>query len=159
LSLSPPTHTNPFVPTPQSQASHSAHLSHPSVSRHFDQIQHLPLVATALARAASTPFSPVAIDANNVPVVEIKQDVKVKKPKAAEAEAAAVAPAKAEGEAKPAKEAKGKKEAKEAGAAPVEGGKKKEKAPKEKKAPAPAPVNEAPAPWMVDLRVGKIVGG
>ena len=59
---------------------------------------------------------------------------------------------------KPAKEGKPKKEvAAAAGGTLAEGGKKKEKAPKEKKPAAPAPVNEAPAPWMVDLRVGKIV--
>lgn len=47
----------------------------------------------------------------------------------------------------------------EAGVAPEAGGKKKEKAPKEKKPAPPAPVAEAPAPWMVDLRVGRIVDG
>jgi len=38
-------------------------------------------------------------------------------------------------------------------------GEKKEKVKKEPKPAAPAPVVEAPAPWMVDLRVGKIIDG
>ncbi|BGP16044.1 G4 quadruplex nucleic acid binding protein [Rhodosporidiobolus nylandii] len=139
------------------QATHSTLLSHPALTRHFDHIQHLPAVSSALAK--SSVFSPavVAIDVNNVPAVEIKPDVKVKKPKAEGA--AAAEPAKAKGEEKAPKEKAPKEKA-----APKEGeqqqkgdGKKKEKKAKEPKPAAPAPVNEAPAPWMVDLRVGKIV--
>ncbi|GAA5982015.1 hypothetical protein JCM10908_004704 [Rhodotorula pacifica] len=153
------------------EASHSTLLSHPALTRHFDHIQSLPQLSSALSQL----FTPahVQIDVDNVPLVEIKPDVKAKKPKP---EAAAAAPA-GEGE-KPAAAAAAGKQANvakaisdkkkgeqkgEASAAAVaaEGakpeGKKKEKAPKEKKPAPPAPVAEAPAPWMVDLRVGKIV--
>ncbi|GAA5907266.1 hypothetical protein JCM8208_006735 [Rhodotorula glutinis] len=156
------------------QASHSTLLSHPALTRHFDHVQHLPLVASALARnpdlLEGRP-AVVPIDVDNVPVVEVKPDVKPKKPKA---DAAAAAPAAADKQPKQQKQApvdkvvSDKKKGEQAGApAPAagaagakEGGKKgdkKDKPPKEKKAPAPAPVAEAPAPWMVDLRVGKIV--
>ncbi|GAA5901566.1 hypothetical protein JCM6882_006313 [Rhodosporidiobolus microsporus] len=159
------------------QASHSALLSHPSLTRHFDHIQRLAPVASALAKASDV-FTPavVEIDVNNVPVVEIKPDVKVKKPKAAEGAGAAAEAAPAKEGKKDKKEkaaaapaaAEGEKPAKKEKAAPKEGeqpaqqqqkgdGKKKEKKAKEPKPPAPAPVAEAPAPWMVDLRVGKIV--
>ncbi|GAA5835674.1 hypothetical protein JCM11251_002993 [Rhodosporidiobolus azoricus] len=147
-------------------ASHSALLSHPSLTRHFDHIQHLPLVSSALSKSSHFSPSLVEIDVNNVPVVEIKPDVKVKKPKAegADAAAAAAAPKKEKKEAaaaaaEPAAEKKGEKKEK---AAAKEGeqkgdGKKKEKKAKEPKPAAAPAVAEAPAPWMVDLRVGKIV--
>ncbi|GEM07323.1 tRNA binding protein [Rhodotorula toruloides] len=144
------------------QASHSTLLSHPALTRHFDHIQHLPLVSTALARSSTFSPSVVSIDTNNVPVVEIKPDAKVKKPRAD----AAGAPAPAEVKQAPVEKIKSDKVKGEqkvkAVAAPGEGekkpkGEKKEKAPKEKKPAAPAAVAEAPAPWMIDLRVGKIV--
>lgn len=134
------------------------------MTRHFDHIQSLPYLAAAISQTLSPVH--VAIDADNVPLVEIKPDVKVKKPKA---DAAAAAPV--DQAAKPVKQVnvdkvvsdKKKGEQKAAAAAAAEGakpeGKKKEKAPKEKKPAAPAPVAEAPAPWMIDLRVGKIVDG
>ncbi|KAK4333748.1 tRNA-aminoacylation cofactor ARC1 [Rhodotorula toruloides] len=142
------------------QASHSTLLSHPALTRHFDHIQHLPLVSTALARSSTFSPSVVSIDVNNVPVVEIKPDAKVKKPKAGEAAPAAEVK-QAPVEKIKSDKVKGEQKAK-AAAAPGEGekkpkGEKKEKAPKEKKPAAPAPVAEAPAPWMIDLRVGKIV--
>lgn len=97
-------------------------------------------------------------------MVEIKPDVKVKKPKAGEA--AAAAPAAAAEAAPGAKKEKKEPTAEKKDKAPKEGeatkptdGKKKEKKAKEPKAAAPAPVNEDPAPWMVDLRVGRIVDG
>ncbi|POY71774.1 hypothetical protein BMF94_5135 [Rhodotorula taiwanensis] len=147
------------------QASHSTLLSHPALSRHFDHIQSLPHLSAAVSQTMSPAH--VAIDADNVPLVEIKPDVKVKKPKAD----AAAAAAPAEQAVKPVKQVnvdkivsdkkKGEQKAAAAAAGGAEGakpeGKKKEKAPKEKKPAAPAPVAEAPAPWMVDLRVGKIV--
>ncbi|GAA5984318.1 hypothetical protein JCM11641_006179 [Rhodosporidiobolus odoratus] len=140
------------------QATHSNLLSHPALTRHFDHIQNLPPVASALAKSSLFTPALVQIDVNNVPVVEIKPDVKVKKPKPA---AEGTAPA--AGTAAPAKEPKEKeekaekqpKEQKEGEPKPE--GKKKEKKAKEPKPAAPAPVAEAPAPWMVDLRVGKIV--
>ncbi|GAA5857450.1 hypothetical protein JCM8547_009277 [Rhodosporidiobolus lusitaniae] len=144
------------------QASHSTLLSHPALTRHFDHIQHLPLVSSALAKSSSFSPSVVPIDVNNVPLVEIKPDVKVKKPKA---DAAAAPVAAAEGEKKKApkekkeeapKEEKPAKEGEAAAAAKGDGKKKEKKAKEAKPAPA-APVNEAPAPWMIDLRVGKIV--
>ncbi|GAA6027264.1 hypothetical protein JCM8097_002538 [Rhodosporidiobolus ruineniae] len=149
------------------QASHTSLLSHPALTRHFDHIQNLPLVASALAKQSSLQPALVSIDVNNVPVVEIKPDVKVKKPKAAAAEGAAPAAAEEKKDAAPAKgekkdkAPKEKKEGADAAAAAGEGkkgdGKKKEKKVKEPK-PQPAPeVKEAPGPWMVDLRVGKIV--
>ncbi|GAA6002486.1 hypothetical protein JCM10207_001146 [Rhodosporidiobolus poonsookiae] len=149
------------------QASHSALLSHPALTRHFNHIQHLPLVSSALVKSAVFTPAVVDIDASNVPLVEIKPDVKVKKPKAAEGEAAAAA-APAKEAKKEAKEAKGEKKdkapkekkegAEQAAAEGKKGdGKKKEKKAKEPKPAAPAPVAEAPAPWMVDLRVGRIV--
>ncbi|GJN89229.1 hypothetical protein Rhopal_002208-T1 [Rhodotorula paludigena] len=144
-------------------ASHSALLSHPALTRHFDHVQHLPLVASVLARSAAPYLAPavVPIDVDNVPVVEIKPDVKAKKPKAAPAAGeAAAAPAPKADKKQQKKEVEGK-EAAPAAAAAAEGkkakGEKKEKAPKEKKPAPPAPVAEAPAPWMIDLRVGKIV--
>ncbi|ORY92391.1 hypothetical protein BCR35DRAFT_285723 [Leucosporidium creatinivorum] len=147
-----------------SSATHSLHLSHPSVTRHFDHIQHLPSVAPSLP-TLFTP-SPVVIDANNVPVVEIKQDVKVKKPKAAAAAEGTAAGA-VEAVAAPVKEAAKKVEevVKDAAAAVLpEGvvkGVKKEKKEKKggegKRAPPPPPVVEAPAPWQIDLRVGRII--
>ncbi|CEQ39154.1 SPOSA6832_00636, partial [Sporobolomyces salmonicolor] len=144
------------------QASHSAHLSHPALSRHFDHIQHLPLVSSAISRSSLFTPSVVEIDASNVPVVEIKPDVKVKKPKAdpaaAEAPVTEVKKEIAKADKKGAEQkAEKSAEAKEKGAAKKEKGEKKEKAPKEKKPAAPAPVAEAPAPWMIDLRVGKII--
>ncbi|GAA6002173.1 uncharacterized protein JCM10292_000791 [Rhodotorula paludigena] len=144
-------------------ASHSALLSHPALTRHFDHVQHLPLVASALARSAAPYLAPavVPIDVDNVPVVEIKPDVKAKKPKAAPAAGEAAAAPAQKADKKQKKEVEGKEAAPAAAAAPAEGkkakGEKKEKAPKEKKPAAPAPVAEAPAPWMIDLRVGKIV--
>ncbi|KPV75462.1 uncharacterized protein RHOBADRAFT_53436 [Rhodotorula graminis WP1] len=153
------------------QASHSTLLSHPALTRHFDHVQHLPLVASALARnpdlLEGRPAL-VAIDVDNVPVVEVKPDVKPKKPKADAAAAAAPAAAadKQQKQAPVDKVVSDKKKGEQAGAPATAGaakdgaskkGDKKDKPPKEKKAPAPAPVAEAPAPWMVDLRVGKIV--
>ncbi|KWU46179.1 nucleic acid-binding protein [Rhodotorula sp. JG-1b] len=146
------------------EASHSTLLSHPALTRHFGHIQSLPQLSAALSHL----FTPahVQIDVDNVPLVEIKPDVKVKKPKP-EAEAGKEkekAPVKQANVAKAVsdkKKGEQKGEAAAAAASGVEGakpeGKKKEKAPKEKKPAAPAPVAEAPAPWMVDLRVGKIV--
>ncbi|GAA5846051.1 hypothetical protein JCM9279_004770 [Rhodotorula babjevae] len=154
------------------QASHSTLLSHPALTRHFDHVQHLPLVASALARNPDVLEgrpAVVAIDVDNVPVVDIKPDVKAKKPKADAAAPPAAAAAdnqpKQQKQAPVDKVVSDKKKGEQAGApaaagAPKDGGKKgdkKDKPAKEKKAPAPAPVAEAPAPWMVDLRVGKIV--
>ncbi|KAL8283807.1 hypothetical protein RQP46_005239 [Phenoliferia psychrophenolica] len=139
-----------------SQAPHSAHLSHPSLSRHFDHIQHLPSIAAALTRAqAEFGPSPVPINAADVPVVEVKPEVKVKKvPKG---DAAAVPAKEAVKEAATVeKDAAAPKEKEEAGAGQVKR-EKKEKKPAAPKAKAPEPVIEAPAPWMVDLRVGKII--
>lgn len=108
--------------------------------------------------------SPIVIDANNVPVVEIKQDVKVKKPKAAPAAEGAV-----EAVAAPVKEAAKKVEevVKDAAAAVLPEGvvkgvkkeKKEKKGGENKRAPPPPPVVEAPAPWQIDLRVGRIMDG
>ncbi|GAA6050163.1 hypothetical protein JCM3770_000432 [Rhodotorula araucariae] len=148
------------------QASHSALLSHPALTRHFDHIQHLPSVSAALARSDVLRPAVVDIDVNNVPVVEIKPDIKAKKPKVDAAAPAAPAAAAPAGEGKKQKSAPVDKvvsDKKKGDQAAVAGGKegkkgdKKEKAPKEKKPAAPAPVAEAPAPWMIDLRVGKIV--
>ncbi|GAA5911528.1 Arc1p [Sporobolomyces salmoneus] len=144
------------------KASHSDLLSHAAVTRHFDHVQNLPLVSTALARSSLFTPSAVSINVTDVPAVEIKPDVKVKKPKAEGAAAPAEQPSK-----KANKEAvvgdKKKAEQRSENAEQVKGsekkpkGEKKEKAPKEKKPAPPAPVVEAPAPWMVDLRVGKII--
>ncbi|GAA5861809.1 hypothetical protein JCM3774_001309 [Rhodotorula dairenensis] len=140
-------------------ASHSTLLSHPALTRHFGHIQSLPQLSAAISQL----FTPthVEIDVDNVPLVEIKPDVKVKKPKPEAGAAEGDQPVKQANVAKAVSdkkkgEQKGEAAAAAAGAKP-EGGKKKEKAPKEKKPAAPAPVAEAPAPWMVDLRVGKIV--
>ncbi|GAA5963069.1 hypothetical protein JCM3765_001757 [Sporobolomyces pararoseus] len=141
------------------KASHSDLLSHAAVTRHFDHVQNLPVVSTALAR--SSLFAPVSINVSDVPAVEIKPDVKVKKPKAegpaeqqpkkaADKEAVVADKKKAEQRSENAEQVKEKGEKKPKG-------EKKEKAPKEKKPAPPAPVAEAPAPWMVDLRVGKIL--
>lgn len=149
----------------QAQASHSTRLAHPALTRHFHHIQHLPLVSSALARSSTFSPSVVSIDVNNVPLVEIKPDAKVKKPKAADAAAPAPAAEVKQAPVEKIKSDKVKGEQKiKAAAASAEGekkpkGEKKEKAPKEKKPAAPAPVAEAPAPWMIDLRVGKIVDG
>jgi len=101
-----------------------------------------------------------------VPAVEIKPDVKVKKPKPEGAAApAAEQPKKvANKEAVVADKAKAEQRSENAEAMKVDGakkgkGEKKEKVKKEPKPAAPAPVVEAPAPWMVDLRVGKIIDG
>lgn len=163
----------------QASATHSAHLSHPAVSRHFDQIQHLPELQPVLGNL----FTPaeVKIDVDNVPVVEIKQEAKVKKPKAPQPQAQGQdatggVSTKAKGAAETITDAvKGAaaavlptEVAQAVGAAPTSAAvgsteqakkPKKEKKEKEKKAPAPAPVVEAPAPWQIDLRVGKIVDG
>ena len=130
-------------------------------------------------------FTPalVEIDVDNVPVVEIKQEAKVKKPKAQAQAQNAVVSDKADKAAEQGKETAEKVTEAVKGAAaavlPTEVAKavgvvdepaagaegqqpkkvKKEKKEKEKKAPAPPPVVEAPAPWQIDLRVGKIVDG
>ncbi|GAA5980743.1 hypothetical protein JCM5350_006371 [Sporobolomyces pararoseus] len=143
------------------KASHSDLLSHAAVTRHFDHVQNLSVVSTALAR--SSLFAPVSINVSEVPSVEIKPDVKVKKPKAegaaeqqqqpkkaANTEAVVADKKKADQRSENAEQVKEKGEKKPKG-------EKKEKAPKEKKPAPPAPVAEAPAPWMVDLRVGKIL--
>lgn len=136
-------------------------------------MQHLPLVAAALARSAVLSPAVVPIDVDNVPAVEIKPDVKPKKPKAPAADGAAPAPgAAAEGKKDKAAAVKqapvdkvvsDKKKGEQAAAAKDGGagkkGDKKDKPAKEKKPAPPAPVAEAPAPWMIDLRVGKIVEG
>ncbi|TNY22699.1 hypothetical protein DMC30DRAFT_414852 [Rhodotorula diobovata] len=153
------------------QASHATLLSHPALTRHFTHVQHLPLVAAALARSAVLSPAVVPIDVDNVPAVEIKPDVKPKKPKAPAADGAAPAPgAAAEGKKDKAPAVKqapvdkvvsDKKKGEQAAAAKDGGagkkGDKKDKPAKEKKPAPPAPVAEAPAPWMIDLRVGKIV--
>ncbi|SCV73269.1 BQ2448_7195 [Microbotryum intermedium] len=146
-------------------ATHTQHLSHPSLSRHFDHIQNLRLVTPHLSSVfASTP-EPVKIDVKNVPVVEIKQQVKVKNASAAGAAATAAEAPKEAGHKEKAEKAQVVEEVKKEveTVAPIEGTAaatakpKKEKAEKAKKPAAPAPTAEAPAPWMLDLRVGKIV--
>ncbi|GAA5854937.1 hypothetical protein JCM5353_008642 [Sporobolomyces roseus] len=146
------------------KASHSDLLSHAAVTRHFDHIQNLPLVSTALARSSLFNPANVSINVEDVPAVEIKPDVKVKKPKAEGAvPAAAEQPKKVVNkEAVVADKAKAEQRSENAEAMKVDGakkgkGEKKEKVKKEPKPAAPAPVVEAPAPWMVDLRVGKII--
>ena len=147
----------------QAKASHSDLLSHAAVTRHFDHVQNLPVVATALAR--SSLFAPVSINVSDVPSVEIKPDVKVKKPKAeGAAEQQQQSKKAANTEAVPADKKKAEQRSENAEQVKEKGekkpkGEKKEKAPKEKKPAPPAPVAEAPAPWMVDLRVGKILDG
>lgn len=154
LRLSPPLHrTSPLHPrhrslTPsQASATHTTLLSHPSVTRHFDHVQHLPLVSSVLAR--STLFTPaiVPIDVANVPLVEIAPEVKVKKVKEGE-----VVPVKVVEEVKKVEEGEKKVKEKKVKVDKPAGEKKV-------KAPVAAAVIEAPAPWMVDLRVGKIIDG
>ncbi|KAM0748090.1 nucleic acid-binding protein [Meredithblackwellia eburnea MCA 4105] len=92
---------------------------------------------------------------------------KKEKEKKKEQEGAPAVPAEGEKPAAPKekKEKKGPAPAVEGAAAPAEGGKKKDKKAAAaaggegggKKAAAAPPVVEAPAPWMIDLRVGKIV--
>lgn len=128
-------------------------LSHPSLTRHFDHIQHLPLVLKAVEGKAG--FEQVKVDVEDVPEIVRVAEVKVKKvPKEGEAnkevekkelEVASAAAAAVATEAGVKKE-KPKKEKKEGG----EGG--------GKKVPAPVEVL-TPAPWMVDLRVGTIIDG
>ncbi|KAK4051239.1 G4 quadruplex nucleic acid binding protein [Microbotryomycetes sp. JL201] len=155
--------------------SHSALLSHPALTRHFDHVQNLPQLAPVLP----TVFEPatVSIDVNNVPLVEIKPDQKVKKPKATDAAASTEASssdgagakvkqavdkaadavkgataavvggeAATAGDSKKAQKKDKKKDA-------AEGGEKKKK----EKAPAAPAVVDDPAPWQIDLRVGRIV--
>ncbi|SDA02764.1 BZ3500_MvSof-1268-A1-R1_Chr11-1g03144 [Microbotryum saponariae] len=152
-------------------ATHNQHLSHPSLSRHFNHIQNLRLVAPHLSTVfTSSSPEPVKIDVENVPVVEIKQQAKVKKtPAAAAAAAAAAAEAPQEaGKQEKADKAQVVEEVKKkvetvAPIAVAEGTTssaakpKKEKVEKVKKPTPAVPVTEAPAPWMIDLRVGKIV--
>ncbi|KAI5479156.1 tRNA binding protein [Pseudohyphozyma bogoriensis] len=146
-------------------ATHTTLLSTPSITRHFDHVQNTPLVSSILARSTSFTPSVVPIDVDNVPVVVVEKEVKVKKPAAGApaADAAAAAPAAKEKKEKAAaKEEKAPKEEKKEG-------EKGEKKPKEKKAKAeggdkggkkaaaaPA-VPDVPAPWMIELKVGKIV--
>ncbi|GAA5928630.1 Arc1p [Sporobolomyces koalae] len=145
-------------------ASHSDLLSHAAVTRHFDHLQNLQLVSTAIAR--SSLFTPAHVNINvaDVPAVEIKPDVKVKKPKAEGAAAPAVEQPKkvANKEAVVADKKKAEQRSENAEQVKEKGdkknkGEKKEKVKGEKKPAPPAPVVEAPAPWMVDLRVGKIL--
>lgn len=155
----------------QSKASHSDLVSHAAVTRHFDHVQNLPLVATALARSSVLSPANVSINVSDVPAIEIKPDVKVKKPKAEGAAAASEAqqPKKAANKDavkadKQKAEQRSENAAEQVAGAKEKGekknkGEKKEKAPKEKKPAPPAAVVEAPAPWMVDLRVGKIIDG
>ncbi|GAA5836105.1 hypothetical protein JCM3766R1_001967 [Sporobolomyces carnicolor] len=152
-----------------SKASHSDLVSHAAVTRHFDHVQNLPLVATALARSSVLSPANVSINVSDVPAIEIKPDVKVKKPKAEGAAAASEAqqPKKAANKDavkadKQKAEQRSENAAEQVAGAKEKGekknkGEKKEKAPKEKKPAPPAAVVEAPAPWMVDLRVGKII--
>ncbi|KAK4056038.1 G4 quadruplex nucleic acid binding protein [Microbotryomycetes sp. JL221] len=155
--------------------SHSTLLSHPSLTRHFDHVQNLPIVQPVLANV----FEPatVSIDVNNVPLVEIKPDVKVKKPKATvEGDAAATTNSDGDKSAKTTETIKqaaqkagdavknataavvgnndeGKKTKKEKKSEGGAGEKKK----KEKAPTTTAALVEDPAPWQIDLRVGRIV--
>lgn len=105
---------------------------------------------------------------SDVPAVEIKPDVKVKKPKAEGAAVPAAEPSKKDAKKDAAVTDKKKAEKTPENTEPVKEkgdgskkpkGEKKEKVKGEKKPAPPAPVVEAPAPWMVDLRVGKIIDG
>jgi aminoacyl tRNA synthase complex-interacting multifunctional protein 1 len=135
----------------QAGCTHSTLLSHPSLTRHFDHIQNLPLISSILARSSAFNPAVVPIAADNVPIVEVQIEIKAKKPK--DVEAAAVVPEKVV------------EAVEEQKVAATEGGEKKPKKEKKaaaegtKKAAPAAPVVEAPAPWMVDLRVGKIIDG
>ncbi|GAA5884631.1 hypothetical protein JCM16303_003690 [Sporobolomyces ruberrimus] len=148
------------------KASHSDLLSHAAVTRHFDHVQNLPLVSTALSRSSLFTTSNVSINVSDVPAVEIKPDVKVKKPKAEGAAVPAAEPSKKDAKKDAAVTDKKKAEKTPENTEPVKEkgdgskkpkGEKKEKVKGEKKPAPPAPVVEAPAPWMVDLRVGKII--
>jgi aminoacyl tRNA synthase complex-interacting multifunctional protein 1 len=148
----------------QAKASHSDLLSHAAVTRHFDHVQNLPLVSTALARSSIFTPATVSINVSEVPSVEIKPDVKVKKPKAEGAPAAEQPKKVVNKDAVVADKKKGEQRVENAEQIKEKGekkpkGEKKEKVKGEKKPAPPAPVVEAPAPWMVDLRVGKIIDG
>jgi aminoacyl tRNA synthase complex-interacting multifunctional protein 1 len=170
----------------QAQSSHDVRLSHANVTRHFDLLQHTPLVTSAASKVSPNLVShePVSIDLNNVPLVERKYESakKDKKPKAAEVatgkdaaagttvegaqpavvkEAAEASIAAAEGAPVPAQGKKEKKAKKEpaAGAEGAEAGKPK----KEKAAGGGGGGKNAEpepiTPGLIDMRVGRIVEG
>ncbi|KZT60601.1 nucleic acid-binding protein [Calocera cornea HHB12733] len=147
------------------------YYAHPSLTRYFDHLQHLPPVQAAAAGS----LGPVQFDLDNMPKLErAAPPVKEKKPKAAAAPeqapaAAAVAaapvaptPAAAKEAVKPAegeekgfrteKKEKKKKEPKEGAAGGSGEGKGKGG-----KAPPAAAEESEPAPSMIDLRVGHII--
>ncbi|KZV98847.1 nucleic acid-binding protein [Exidia glandulosa HHB12029] len=131
-----------------SQLKPAQYYATPALTRYFDHVQHLPVIASK----SSLPQIP--FDLENAPKTERKapevkkKDKKPAAEKAKEVAAQVVAPVAA---------------AKEAVVEAVKGPskEKKEKAPKEKKPapPPPAPKEEdgPPVPSMIDLRVGKIV--
>jgi len=130
----------------------------PSLLRWFDHVQHL------IPESPNAPL--VQFDLENAPKIEHKTEPVVRKKKevaAAETTEANASTSKVE-EATPSteptakKEKAGKKEKKEKEAS-ASGGK-KEKGAGGGGGKAAAPVEpENPAPWMIDLRIGKIVEG
>ncbi|KAJ9107814.1 hypothetical protein QFC19_002720 [Naganishia cerealis] len=152
----------------------SGYYAIPSVTRYFDNIQHLKAVNDARALLPNEPYWLVNFDLDNMPPLERKVEVKEKKAKK-EGTPAATAEAgtgKKEKKEKKAAEQQPTESTPEAAAAKpvVEGekpqGQKKEKKPKEKKpegadnkkpAKAAPPPPTGPLPSMIDLRVGKVL--
>jgi aminoacyl tRNA synthase complex-interacting multifunctional protein 1 len=155
----------------QSSASHPTRLSHASVTRHFDLIQHTPSVMTAISRLPPVLFSPsqVSIDVDDVPPVEHKPEPKKeKKPKHAAGQDtpdSEEVPSDKAPNAKADKKGKGEaaSAASAAGAASSGGNKSKGAAAGDSgaggggKGKSPGTETSQPMPHMVDLRVGKIV--
>lgn len=130
--------------------------SFPNIARVYDTVLHSPRrtgISDAIKRASENGVferAPLAIDTDQVAKREYKTDAK---PAAAAAAAAGATAAKKD-------DKKNKQPSAEKGEAAVEKkGTKKEKKPKAPAAPAAAvagATTEAPAPWMIDLRVGRI---
>lgn len=133
----------------QKSASQQDRLQLPSLTRHFDLIQHSPVLSKVFGADL------ISVDLDDVPLVAHKPEAKPKKEKPAkDAAAAAVGGGKKPSQPAAAAAEKGKegkkKEPKAKGGEPAP---KKDK----KAAAAAAPADSTPKPHMVDLRVGKIV--
>ncbi|GAA99282.1 uncharacterized protein L969DRAFT_619259 [Mixia osmundae IAM 14324] len=141
-----------------SAASQQERTSVPSVARHYDLIQNLPEVQQALARLPQHPISRVEIDLDDVPVIDRKAEVKVKKDSKPKDTDQLPTPSAKEQASEPAKASAAAKEAKSQSG---ESGKKKKSAESGggggKGSAAPPAADATPMPHMLDLRVGKII--
>lgn len=143
------THLHPYI----SSATHQDLLKHPSVTRHFDFIQHHSSIRNALGGNLSTELPLVAIDVSNVPEPERKPIAAEKKIKASKNPNAGVTPESMKSSAPIQNDRPIGSEKQKAG--PDKKEKKKDGGGDGKKA-TPAAAGP-PMPHMIDMRIGKII--